>query len=191
MRQFLQKFWIHSLKVHTTNRLIMLTIKVKSELDILASERKTTFTFLCLTRVLKNATRATIPYRTSRSLKMWKKSESFFGLAMFFSMNVWDSLQTKNHLSCKQNQTLPPSLEHSQLAQNRSSRKGQQLSSPLSSADCSFRAIDCGVSSLGIKVNNLWLDRFLPKINRLKGYISFWMKLCRTNKIQMNFLVKT
>ena len=48
-------------KVHTTNRLIMLTIKVKSELDILASERKTTFTVLCLTRVLKTATRACIP----------------------------------------------------------------------------------------------------------------------------------
>ena len=48
-------------KVHTTNRLIMLTIKVKSELDILASERKTTFTVLCLTRVLKTAARACIP----------------------------------------------------------------------------------------------------------------------------------
>ena len=52
---------------------------------------------------------------------MWKNLN---GLAMFFSMNVWDSLQTKNHLSCKQNQTLPPSLEYSQLAQNKSSRKG-------------------------------------------------------------------
>ena len=48
-------------KVHTTNRLIMLTIKVKSELNILASERKTAFTVLCLTRVLKTATRACIP----------------------------------------------------------------------------------------------------------------------------------
>ena len=47
-------------KVHTTNRLIMLTIKVKSELNILASERKTTFTVLGLTRVLKIATRACI-----------------------------------------------------------------------------------------------------------------------------------
>ena len=30
---------------------IMLTIKVKSELDILASERKKPFTFLCLTHL--------------------------------------------------------------------------------------------------------------------------------------------
>ena len=52
---------IELFKVHTTNRLIMLTIKVKSELDILASERKTTFTVLYLTRVLKTATRACIP----------------------------------------------------------------------------------------------------------------------------------
>ena len=37
-------------------KFIMLSIKVKSELDILASERKTTFTFLELKRVLKNAT---------------------------------------------------------------------------------------------------------------------------------------
>ena len=51
----------HTPKVHTTNRLIMLTIKVKSELNILASERKTAFTVLCLTRVLKTATRACIP----------------------------------------------------------------------------------------------------------------------------------
>jgi hypothetical protein len=46
-------------------KFIMLTIKVNSELAILASERKTTFTFLCLARVLKNATlvavRACIP----------------------------------------------------------------------------------------------------------------------------------
>ena len=54
-------FLLLSNKVHTTNRLIMLTIKVKSELNILASERKTAFTVLCLTRVLKTATRACIP----------------------------------------------------------------------------------------------------------------------------------
>ena len=34
-------------------KFIMLTIKVKSELDILASERQTTFTFLCLTHLSK------------------------------------------------------------------------------------------------------------------------------------------
>jgi hypothetical protein len=32
-------------------KFIMLTIKVNSELDILASERRTTFTFLCLTHL--------------------------------------------------------------------------------------------------------------------------------------------
>ena len=36
------RFQAAEFKVHTTNRLIMLTIKVKSELNILASERKNT-----------------------------------------------------------------------------------------------------------------------------------------------------
>ena len=65
-------------KVHTTNWLIMLTIKVKSELDILASERKTTFTVLCLTRVLKTAARACIlrgpvgPIKCEKILMVWQ-----------------------------------------------------------------------------------------------------------------------
>ena len=50
-------------------------------------------------------------------------------------------------------------------------QKGATADQPLSScaftAECSFRAINCGVSNLGIKVNNL--IGFLPKINRLKG----------------------
>ena len=64
MKNYWHDFWFSYtvyLKVHTTNRLIMLAIKVKSELNILASERKITFTVLCLTRVLKTATRACIP----------------------------------------------------------------------------------------------------------------------------------
>ena len=32
----------------------------------------------------------------------------FFGSGNVFPINMWDSLKTKNHFSCKQNQTLPP-----------------------------------------------------------------------------------
>ena len=33
---------------------------------------------------------------------------NLFGSGNVLPKNIWDSLQTKNHLSCKQNQTLPP-----------------------------------------------------------------------------------
>ena len=67
-------------------------------------------------------------------------------LATFFQWMSETAYRLKNLLSCKQTWTLPPHLWNTQ--------KRATAEQPLSSAECSFRAIDCGVSSLGIKVNN-------------------------------------